>query len=205
MKLLYKFNFFIFYFCDDVLVASSSESEIHESLTPIESNKGMIYTAGKTKRSLIKSLNYDHHFPAIHDHIWGDYITIIFDSFYDQDKPYISLGISVKNKSKHGNNLYYLNYCKIENIIQDYIVKIDQKCKIIETIKNIKETIEMAKISKVEALIKAAQIANSGDRSREVIINNLIISAFQSDKKNNCYSETIILTREEKNYLQVCS
>jgi len=116
------------------LVSSIGSVEYSKTLTPICSTSGMIYTAGKQKRSLIKSLNPTCHDKADNDHVWEDYMTLVFDNFYDRDIPFLSMGISVKSQSNYRELFAFLNYCKFEQLVQDEINKFDN-------IINIKETL----------------------------------------------------------------
>lgn len=113
------------------LASSLGKTPLSEPLTPILSDKGMIFQAGKIKRSIIKSLNLEYHVKATNDHIWEDYMTVVFDKFYYNGKPLISMGISVKNKEHYKRNMYFLNHCKIESIIQDTLLKFNDKCNIL--------------------------------------------------------------------------
>ncbi|WP_418791509.1 hypothetical protein [Phosphitispora sp. TUW77] len=119
------------------LVASVGSSPVNQPLTPICSSKGMIHEAGRMKRSVIKSLNADFHITACNDHIWEDYITVVFDNFYVNTQPVITMGISVKNKEHYRRNLYFLNHCKIEMIIQENLLKMHEKCNILDCIKGV--------------------------------------------------------------------
>lgn len=101
------------------LVSSYGSGPYKAALTPIKSYKGMISAAGTHKRSLIKSLNTKHHTKAEHDHIWEDYMTLVFDEFYKNNKPFISMGVSVKCGMSYNDLFYFLNYCKFEQLIQN--------------------------------------------------------------------------------------
>lgn len=110
------------------LIASLGEKATNEPLTPINSDEGMIYEAGKLKCSLIKSLNPEHHIEGRNDHIWKDYMTMVFDRFYYDEKPAISMGISVNDKERYKYHLYFLNYFKIEQIIQTNLTRFKDEC-----------------------------------------------------------------------------
>lgn len=115
------------------VIACHGYNPLYKPLTSIESDKWMIFEAGKLRRSLVKSLNRKCHRDSKNDHIWENYITMVFDKLYKDNKPYISIGISVKNSKKYNEYLYFLNYCKIENIIQEYLLKVNEKYDIIGT------------------------------------------------------------------------
>ncbi len=108
------------------LVSSIGSTPYTGSLTPICSQKGMIHAAGTHKRSLIKSLNPSCHEKAEHDHIWEDYMTLVFDRFYKDGRPFLSMGISVKCGSSYNDLFYFLNYCKFEQLIQDELTKVNE-------------------------------------------------------------------------------
>lgn len=120
--------------CYKKLVAYKGKKEFSDPLTPIPSNKGMIRAAGIAKRSLIKSINPDHHCVGANDHVWQDYITTVFDKIYIDDIPLLSMGISVNNKEKFKYLLYFLSHSRIESIVQDNIIKIDRICDIKENL-----------------------------------------------------------------------
>ena len=110
-------------------------------MTPMPSDKGMIYEAGNLRRSLIKSLNLAYHISGKNDDTWEDYLTLVFEEFYENGKPILSMGISVKNHNRYRNQLYFLNYCKFEKIIQQNLLKVNEKINIIELIKKHKEVV----------------------------------------------------------------
>lgn len=120
------------------LVASIGNTEERKPLKLIPLNKGMIYKAGQNKVSMVKSVNEDCHYRGNNDDVWKDYITMVFSDFYDNNKPFISLGISIKDL-KYKNFLYFLNYCKIETIFQKYVLQIQEKCNIINKLKEYDE------------------------------------------------------------------
>lgn len=99
-----------------------------------KSNQGMIYHAGKAKRSLIKSANLDLHVPGNNDHIYEDYITLVFDRFIidESEIPIISMGISVKNHEAYRCLMYFLNFVKFEQIVQTHLLEFDRRIKINE-------------------------------------------------------------------------
>ena len=100
------------------LTANAGGNLQKKPLTPMPSDKGMIYMAGTIKRSLIKKLNEEYHSPGAHDTQWENYITLVFDNYFDGSKPQISMGISVQSDHRHKELLKFLNYIQIEQIIQ---------------------------------------------------------------------------------------
>ncbi|BBO76913.1 hypothetical protein DSCW_43300 [Desulfosarcina widdelii] len=100
------------------LVSSMGGIEYQKELSPMNTDQGMIYKAGVLKRSLIKSLNLRSHQKAEHDTKWKNYITLVFDDYYDKGKPFLSMGISIKTDERHRHLLYFINYIAIEQMLQ---------------------------------------------------------------------------------------
>ncbi len=119
------------------LVASLGGNEFKGVLTPMPIDKGMISQSFKTKRSLIKSLNIEHHMIAENDSIWQDYITFTLNNILCKDNiPLLAVGISVRNREKYKRFMQFLNYYKIENLIQENVNKINNKCSIMAIIEH---------------------------------------------------------------------
>lgn len=116
------------------LVATYGVSIYNRELTPIPKKLGMIPKAFEVKRSLIKSINPDYDFETSNSTVWEDYMTLTFYNICIDSDPFISMGISVKSKEKYKNLMYFLSFYKIENLIQDNIDKVNQKCNIISTL-----------------------------------------------------------------------
>lgn len=117
-------------------VAKMGKFIYDEELTPIPKGRGMIKEAYINQTSLIKSLNSGHNFRSKHRNVWEDYMTISFYEISKDDEPFISMGISVRNKESFKHLLYFLNFFKIENLIQDNLYKIHKVYNIVETIEN---------------------------------------------------------------------
>lgn len=117
------------------LVACFHQRPFDGRLTTMPGDKGMIYEAGISRRSLIKSLNIDKHIPGKHDNIWVDYLTLVFEELYENGRSILSMGISVNNYNRYKNQLYFLNYCKFEKIIQQNLLKINERGNIIDLIR----------------------------------------------------------------------
>nr|WP_297940170.1 hypothetical protein [uncultured Lachnoclostridium sp.] len=117
-------------------IAQMGGSIYEEELTPMPKNKGMIKQSSMTQTSLIKSLNYKYDVSAKHRNKWEDYMTITFTEICKDKTPYLSMGISVKNKEKFKHLLYFLNFFKIENFLQEQILEIDKVYNIVNTIEN---------------------------------------------------------------------
>lgn len=119
------------------LLSCIGTDKISDKLTPIKYGEGMIFRSYQIRRSLIKSLNYKYHKEAKNDEIWEDYLSFALHKICEDDKPILSMGISVKNREHYRDTLYFLNFCKIEEIIQNQLIKFNEKCEIIEAINNI--------------------------------------------------------------------
>lgn len=106
------------------------------NLTPIKCNEGLIHYSITNKTSIIKSINNeDINFKSKNAHKWMDYITITFDELYLNNLAILTMGISVEDKNRHRDYLCFLNYCRIEKIIEKFLLEIDQKCDIIKIVK----------------------------------------------------------------------
>lgn len=117
------------------LVATTGVRASAKELTPIPVKKAnMISQSYKNRASMIKSLNIGYHFETNNEKVWNEYLTYTFDSLLYKDLPFLSFGVSVKNKEKFENLLYFLNFCKIEYILQESIEKIMAECDIIDII-----------------------------------------------------------------------
>lgn len=119
------------------LIACNGINSISDNLTSIKYGEGMIYKSIKLRRSLIKSINHTHHKRAKNDDIWQEYISFAFYELKIDGKPALTIGISFRNRDEYINKLYFLNFCKFETIIQNQLMKFNEKCEIIEIIKNI--------------------------------------------------------------------
>ena len=95
-----------------------------KALTDIPDDNGMIYNANKEKSSLIKSYNHSMHYEKPSDHLWIDYITIPLYEIEYEDKPYISVGISIQSGANHEDMLIFLRYIKIEVFIIEQVRKV---------------------------------------------------------------------------------
>ena len=115
-------------------VAKMGKSIYEQELTPIPVEKSMIYEAYINQTSLIKSLNSQHNYKSRNRNIWEDYMTISFYDICQDNHPFISMGISVRNKEKFKYLLYFLNFNKIENFIQENLYRIDKAYNIIKTV-----------------------------------------------------------------------
>jgi len=114
------------------IVASTGSMQTEDPLKKFNVGEGMIFHAGQLKRSLIKSANLKLHSTGNNDHIWVDYLTLVFDKFFitSTTTPLLSMGISVNNEEAYKNLLYFLNFIKFEQTIQNYLVLFDKKINI---------------------------------------------------------------------------
>lgn len=117
-------------------VAKIGKSIYEDDLTPMPLNRGMIRQSYNNQTSLIKSLNIQYDERGTHRKIWEDYMTLTFCDIKKDGNPFISMGISVKNKEKFKHLLYFLNFYKIENFLQDRLKEIDKVYHIVDTIEN---------------------------------------------------------------------
>lgn len=117
-------------------VAKMGNSIYNDELTPIPTYRGMIQQSSMSQTSLIKSLNMSYDEIARHNNIWEDYMTIAFTEICKDKTPYLSMGISVRNKEKFKHLLYFLNFFKLENFLQEKFVEIDKVYNIVDTIEN---------------------------------------------------------------------
>lgn len=109
------------------VAAYNSGAEYQDTLTPIPVDDGLISLATKTKRSVVYSANINDAFQTGSIHIWKDYITMVFEKLHINEKPVLSLGISVKHHADHRDMLYFLSYIQIEQIIQENLLRLDEK------------------------------------------------------------------------------
>lgn len=112
-----------------VLGSKISDDEI----TPIPKDSNcMINKSFELRKSLIASLNPDSNYDTKTK--WDDYMTITYYNLIDGEKPFLSMGISIKYADQYGDMLYFLNFYKIEECLESYIKMIDSKCGIINTL-----------------------------------------------------------------------
>ncbi|HGE6075357.1 TPA: hypothetical protein ACGG79_003484 [Vibrio cholerae] len=97
-----------------------------ESITCIPADKGLIALATKSKWSVVFSANRESAFDTGSNHIWKDYITMVFEKLHIDGRPVLSLGVSVKHHVDHKEMLYFLSYIQIEQVIQENLLKLDE-------------------------------------------------------------------------------
>ncbi len=97
-----------------------------EDLTEIPADSGLIALAIESKRSVVYSANRKFAFDTGSNHIWKDYITMIFEKLNIEGKPVLTLGVSVKHHIDHKEMLYFLSYIQIEQVIQENLLKLDE-------------------------------------------------------------------------------
>lgn len=117
------------------LVATTGITASEKDLTPIPIAKAnMINQSYRNRASMIKSLNIQYHFETANEQVWNEYLTYTFGDLFYNSHPFLSFGISVKNKARFESMFYFLNFCKIEYILQESIDKIATTCDIINII-----------------------------------------------------------------------
>lgn len=114
-----------------VVVEGNKMSSVQIHNIPEEKNS-LIKKSYELRRSIIASLNgediYDVKTP------WEDFMTITYYNIKHGDKPFLSMGISIKNRNQFFDLLAFLNYFKIEECIQTYIERVNQKCNIVKVL-----------------------------------------------------------------------
>lgn len=113
--------------CYDKFVAVHRNGEDYsDSITGIPIDKGLIALAAESKRSVVFSANRSSAFDTGSNHIWKDYITMVFEKLHVDGQPVLSLGVSVKHHVDHKEMLYFLSYIQIEQVIQENLLKLDE-------------------------------------------------------------------------------
>ncbi|MDN5049657.1 CHASE3 domain-containing protein [Aliarcobacter butzleri] len=115
-----------------LLIIENNQS-INTNLTPMP-NDGIIKECTKIKKSIVRSLNEELHIEGNNDHIWKDYITIVFNQLKIDENNCLTLTISTKNPSQDSMIFYILNYICFEQIIENYLLLFNNKFSIIETL-----------------------------------------------------------------------
>lgn len=119
------------------LVAKEGKFIYEDELTPMPKNQSLINSSFINKASLIKSLNTGpQYYKGNNRNVWEDFMTIAFYGICKDDVPFISMGISVRNKERFKHLLYFLNFCKIENFLQENLMRFNKCYNIIDTIEN---------------------------------------------------------------------
>lgn len=119
------------------LISTIGEKTNTKQMTFIPYNKAnMIMKSFECKRALIKSYNTDYDFVGNNSTTWTEYMTMTFYNITKNNKPCLSFGISVKNKTKFKNLLNFLNYCQFESYLQEVIEQIDEKYSIVDALYN---------------------------------------------------------------------
>lgn len=109
------------------IAVHKSGEDYPENMAEIPADTGLIALATELKRSTVYSANTKSAFNTGSDHIWKDYITMVFEKLSMDGKPILSLGISVKHHIDHKEMLYFLSYIQIEQVIQENLLKIDEE------------------------------------------------------------------------------
>lgn len=110
------------------LLSLKGNDEIERELTPIPKERGMICAAHSNRSSLVKSLNPTLHHKGKNDSTWCDYITFTLEGIEEDGYPVFSIGVSVSNAAQYRELLYYVNYLRVERVINTAVKKINRVC-----------------------------------------------------------------------------
>lgn len=116
-----------------------------DSLSLIPCGNSLIEESYKAKRAIVASLNSEYTYNTQSGSGWEDFMTYSFQCASKDNKPFLSMAISIKEKNDYKTMLCFFNYCEIELIIEAAIKKIiDSKCDIIQMLENssVKENYE---------------------------------------------------------------
>lgn len=105
----------------------SSHSHIHDIPDDKES---LIKTSFEIKSSIIASIDNECVFNV--NTQWDDFMTITYCDIIKDDKPFLSMAISINNKEEYFDLLAFLNWYKIENKLQYNIKQVDNVCDIVK-------------------------------------------------------------------------
>ena len=107
-----------------------SDAKLHD----IPANEDSLITKSyELRRSILASLNSEDIYDV--NTKWADFMTISYYNIGSEDKPFLSMGISVKNVRQFDDLMIFLNYCKIEDCLQNCIERINEKCNIVDTLR----------------------------------------------------------------------
>lgn len=106
--------------------SNMSSVKIHD--IPGDKNS-LIKKSFELKRSVIASLNSDEIYDV--NTTWQDFMTITYYNIIINDNPFLSMGISIKNKEQFFDLLTFLNYYRIEDCLQVYIERVNKRCDIV--------------------------------------------------------------------------
>lgn len=111
------------------IVGSKANSK---SLTLIPFNEdSLIRRSYECRRALIKSINVIHDYRANNYTTWQDYMTYTFYNLKTEDDiPYLSFGISVKNAERYKKLFYFINFFMLEDYLRENIELVDEKVNI---------------------------------------------------------------------------
>ena len=115
---------------DKFVAVHRSGEDYSESITEIPADSGLIFLATESKRSVVFSANRKLAFNTGSNHIWQDYITMVFEKLHIEGKPVLSLGVSVKHHVDHKEMLYFLSYIQIEQVLQESLLRLDEELSI---------------------------------------------------------------------------
>lgn len=115
------------------LAVSDDGLQRKDELTIIDKDTvNLITKSFEERQSLLKSENPKFKFDGKNHSLYKDYLTIAFYAFEKDGYPFLSMGISVKDPNRYREILQFLNYCKIEEIVQNNICLFNKKHDIIK-------------------------------------------------------------------------
>lgn len=120
-------------------ISVTGGQKIEKTMTKIPKDEGLIHYSAENNCSLVKSLNPTLHYKGNNDRQWKDYISFAVTEFKEKETPVLSFGVSIENYQLHGAVLKLLNLLKFEQLITEHLERINQKCNILETVKEITE------------------------------------------------------------------
>jgi len=105
---------------------TGKEKHIENALTPMPFRDTMIEKSFNCKRGVIKSINLEAHRESIHNAKWKDYLTLTFFNILSDDRPILTMGISVKNAERYKNLFYFLEYVEFDIFVNDRVEEINE-------------------------------------------------------------------------------
>lgn len=106
-----------------------SAAKIHD--IPGNANS-LIKLSFELRTSLIASLNSEYVYNV--NTPWEDFMTITYYDIVVDGNPFLSMGISIKNREQFFDLLSFLNWYKIETCLQNYINRVNSVCDIVKTL-----------------------------------------------------------------------
>ena len=98
-----------------------------QKLTPIPFKDSMIEKSFRCRRGMIKSVNPEADYHGNHNTKWKDYLTLTFWNIIHEEKPVLTMGISVRNTERYKKLFYFLEYIEFDIFINDCIEDLENK------------------------------------------------------------------------------